>query len=548
LRWAGLVLGLWLAAGPVHAGRLLWGGEPPAGRVLLDAQGQMNATQASRLLEAGGGEPYSEDVFYPFQRDNAVWLRFELPFMPEGAVLALPHPGLNRADLYQRDADGAWQVQRSGDARPVAEWAVPNLHPAFVVTMPPGESAEVLIRVAHNHPVTLPWRLWSKPDFEASRQVLLLLLGAYLGFVLLVVCVSAFNWLVWGDRLYLTNAFYVLMIGATQVTLTGIGGQFLWPTYPVWNDYSAVVLPLLGATTAGWFTYRVVANRAPRVWRVSLLVYCVLGLALTLAFAVFEREPVFHLANLYFLLCTPLCLVAMTDYALRNPRVGWWFVAGFAALFLGALFAVLRNLGLVAMSPLTQFGAQIGAGVEVPLLLVGLYCRSRERRDNQVRMGALARVDPLTGLSSHRVLLERLAQPRPAGDAPAVLRIRVGNARVLRDDYGLEVLQAALVHAGGCVTHVAREGDTVARHRDGDLVLLLGGRPTRADAAAVAQRIIARGLAHTSDLPERQVLRLLVAAAVPPWPVTSGVELLDALDGLIGDLQARPGKALRFLE
>ncbi len=538
-----------LAAGSARAEPLLWGGEPAQGTALADAGGHWSADEALARIDAGQGAPYDESVFYPLSLDSAVWFRFDLSSMNTSAVLSIPHSGINLAEVFLRQSDGNWAVLQSGDSIAVADWTLRHLHPAFVVPMQPGQPMSVLVRVVHNHPVTLPWRVWSEPDFHTANQYLLLLLGAYLGFVLLVVGLCAFNWFAWRDRLYLTAAFYVLSIGLTQMSLTGAGGQFAWPTHPVWNDYSSVILPLVSAVAAGWFTYRVVSERSGRGWRAMLIVYCLAGLALIASFTAVDRNIAFRLSNYYFLLCSPLCIVAMMAYARRNPRVGWWFVAAFGVLFAGALFAVLRNLGLAVMSPLTQFGAQIGAGIEVPLLMAGLHFRSRERRDNQARMSTLSRLDPLTGLSNHRVLVDRLEQQLQRGGAGlAVLRIRVGNARHIQEEYGADVLQTALVHAGACIGRVAREGDTVARHRNGDFVLLLGNAPTREQAGEAAQRIIARGLAHTSDLPEKQSLRLLVAAAVPPLNRDDGEELLDDLGMLIEELQARPGKALRYLE
>ena len=538
-----------LPAGHARAEPLLWGGEPAHGIALVDAGGRLSADEALARVAAGQGAPYDESVFYPFSLDSAVWFRFDLPPMPTAAVLSIPHAGINLAEVFLRQRDGNWTVLHSGDSIPVADWALRHLHPAFVLPAAHGQAFRVLVRVVHNHPVTLPWRVWAEPDFQTANQYLLLLLGAYLGFVLLVVGLCAFNWFAWRDRLYLTAAFYVLSIGLTQVSLTGAGGQFAWPTHPVWNDHSSVVLPLASAVAAGWFTYRVVSDRSGRGWRVALIVYCLMGLALLASFTMADRNLSFRLSNYYFLFCSPLCIVTMVAYARRHPRVGWWFVAAFGVLFMGAVFAVLRNLGVLAMSPFTQFGAQIGAGLEVPLLMAGLHFRSRERRDNQARMSHLSRVDPLTGLSNHRVLVERLdLQLQRGGADVAVLRVRVGNARQIREEHGPDVLQTALVHAGACIGRVAREGDTVARHRNGDFVLLLGNAPSREQAGEAAQRIIARGLAHTSDLPQKQSLRLLVAAAIPPLDREDADELLDGLELLIEELQARPGKALRFLD
>jgi GGDEF domain-containing protein len=115
----------------------------------------------------------------------------------------------------------------------------------------------------------------------------------------------------------------------------------------------------------------------------------------------------------------------------------------------------------MALSAATQYGAQIGAALEIPLLLLALYLRSREKRDNQARVGALTRTDPLTGVGNHRVLLQRLdsllvRQQRDPG-AGAVVRVRLSNAIDIRQDYGMETAQSAVVQAGACITALPRK-------------------------------------------------------------------------------------------
>ncbi|UUZ74048.1 diguanylate cyclase [Polaromonas sp. P1(28)-8] len=160
-------------------------------------------------------------------------------------------------------------------------------------------------------------------------------------------------------------------------------------------------------------------------------------------------------------------------------------------------------------------------------------------------------MDPLTGVASHRVLLRRLEQlilrqERHPG-AGAVVRIRVGNAIDIRQEYGMEAAQSAVVHAGACITAVAQEGDTVARHRDGDFVLILPGNVTREQLTAIGQRLIARGLTESPSLPPRTVLRLKVAVAQAPFKTSDPALLLQALGAVLAELAGHAGTALRFV-
>ena len=182
----------------------------------------------------------------------------------------------------------------------------------------------------------------------------------------------------------------------------------------------------------------------------------------------------------------------------------------------------MNNLGFESSALVTRYGLQIGGAIEIPLVMIGLYFRSRERRENRLRVQALAHTDPLTGVGSHRVLADRLDQllDRHRRDASlgAVLRVRVGNLAGIANEFGREAAEAAMVRTAECLAREARQGDTVAREEIGDLVLLLDGRMTREQATAAGRNIIAGGLKFSGRLPPGVTLSLQVAVACAPLP------------------------------
>jgi GGDEF domain-containing protein len=139
-----------------------------------------------------------------------------------------------------------------------------------------------------------------------------------------------------------------------------------------------------------------------------------------------------------------------------------------------------------------------------------------------------------------------LRQQRDPG-VGAVVRVRLSNAIELRQEYGMETAQSAVVQAGACITSVAQEGDTVARHRDGDFVLVLQGHLTREQLTDIGQRLIARGLSENPGLPLNTVLQLKVAVAEAPFQATDATLLLQSLGAVLGELAGRSGTALRFV-
>lgn len=557
--WLLLASVLLMLVGPVQASHasapVRWQAMGPHGNglVLIDATGQQTIDQIAQGFARGEASVAQPERIMPTGGATSIWYQLSLPAVTVATsrVLAVPHPGMNRVELYRPGEAGDWHVDYSGDSIAVDHWPLRHLHPAFEFVQQPGEVRPAYLRVQHSHPINVRWTLWNTRDFQESSKHWHLLLGAYMGLVALVILLCVVNAWTWRDSIHSYYAAYVAVIAVGQLSLTGLAGEYFWPHSPWWNDVASNVLPIAGAALGHLFMRELVVERGER-WATHLMLgMAAAGGVLALCFIFFGRDPFFAITGPYYIASFVIYLGVALWYAWRIPRVGLWILAGILAVLAGSVFPILRNMQLVPMSFWTQYGAQIGAAVEIPLLLIALYLRSRERRDNQLRVGALSRVDPLTGTANHRVMLDRLEhllhqQQRDPGTG-VVLRVRIANIQEIRADYGLQVAQTALVHAGACITHVIREGDTVARHRDGDFVVILEGHFTRDQVSEIGQRLIARGLAPSDILPPGAVLQLKVAVAAKPFQAPGVAALLQTLEAAVSELAARPGKALRFV-
>jgi GGDEF domain-containing protein len=552
-----LALLLWLLGGPATA--QLQDARPDLRAVRIeswsDASGEARLAQARAAFEAGQGRAVDPRAVMPLGRGRAVWYRMLLPPVRATAqgVLAVPIASIDSVELFRPAGGDAWTSQRAGDAIPVGQWPVRYLHPAFVLLLQPGDPQPVAyVRVQHSHPLSVELVLRNLADFNESNKLWHLLLGGYLGFLVLVVVLAVAHAVLWHDTIHLYYGAHVLLIGLVVLSLTGLAGEYLWPWDAWWNDIAPAVLAAAALGGIGLFVREVVAERGRRLLSIVLLVLSASSFLIALGYLWLGRPPVFLVHNVNAVLSMAVFLVATGWYALRHAKVGAWVFAGVAALAIGAAFPVARNLGLDPPAVLTQYGLQLGAALEIPLVFIGLYFRSRERRDNQLRVHGLSRTDPLTGVGSHRVLIEGLEQlmERHRRDplTGAVLRVRVANAVAIAHDYGREAAEAAMVRAAECLTHQAREGDTVAREEGGDLVLVMEGRVTREQAVTAGRDVIAGGLKFSGRLPPGVTLSLQVAGACAPLPRANAGLLLALLGQVLQDIAADPsGRAMRVV-
>lgn len=520
----------------------------------FDTTGSASLSVARAAFDGEQGRPVDFNQIVPLGQGHAVWYRVQLPPSPtrSRAVLVVPFAGIDQAELFRPDGQGGWQVQRAGDSIPVARWPMPYLYPAFAFTVETAEPQPTYLRLQHSHPIGVNWLLWDASTFNESSKLWHLVLGACAGIMLLVVVLGLAHAWSWRDPIHLYYAVHVALVGLSLMSVTGLAGEYLWPDNAWWSDIASVVLPMAALAWMGVFVRELVAERGRGLVSLALIGHVVICAAIILAFLLTGREG-FPLPSLYALAALVFILGVVAWFSLRRPNVGLWVLGGMGIMVAGVLFPLLRNLGLLPVTLATQYAPQVGAVLEIPLVLVGLYFRSRERRDNRVRLVALSHTDPLTGVANHRVLVERLEQllrrARRHADLGGVLRVQVTNLAAIRGEWGREAAEAAVVRAAECVMAEATEADLVAREQGGDLVLVLEGKVSRAQAAEAARNIIARGLKFSGRLPPSVTLALRVAGVASPLPDTGPASLLGllgrTLQELAGDLL---GRGLRIVD
>lgn len=538
------------AAGAIEASRS-WPDPQVVAQYWVDAKGKASLEDARSQLEAGRGSPVDPTQIMPLGDGSAVWYRLQVapPLVATRAVLTVPYPGMDKVDLFRPEADGRWHVLRSGDSIPVSQWPIRYLHPTFVFTMEPGETQATYLRVQHSHPISVGWELQDAYSFGEASKAWHLVLGAYLGFMALVILISIANAMLWRDRIHIFYAVHVVFIGLTLMSLNGLAGEYFWPGDAWWNDIASVAIPAASLGWMGLFVRELAAERGKPLVSRLLLAHTGICALIMLAFLFYGRKHVFVYLNLYSAVGLCFLLAVLAWYSLRRPRVGLTILAGVTMLGLGFLFPVLRNLGFVSVSAATQYGPQIGGALEIPLVLIGLYFHSRERRDSRLRLQSLTHHDPLTGIASHAALLDCLRQLLLQGRHDpllgAVMRVRVENLDSIRNEHGREAAEAALVRAAECTARQAHEGDTVGREKGGDLVLVFEGRMSRQDASSAGRDIIARGLKPTRGLPPNVVLALRVAVATAPFADGDANKLLALLGSALTEAASDPnGRAL----
>lgn len=472
---------------------------------------------------------------------GALWIQFEAA-TPADQHWYVEVAGsiYDHVQLYYRDAAGAWVVQQAGTTEEVARWAIPGRLPTFALANDGGRPVRYWLRVAdEREDFSAPVTLLREDALLASREREQFLFGAYFGLAALVAAAAFVIGSVFRDRAFLAFALYTTLLVAGQLGRVGIGAQYLWPEWNVWNNTVLALWPGAAAAAALWFT-KVVTNPARLSRGLDLTVWALM--AALLAGVAVDLAVGSRLTLTLVLSLTALALVAIFGMLLwgwvdgddRHVRM---VAIGFVPVLLMALFPLARAFGLAPTSVLTRFGLFFGAALELPLIYYALNMRLMARREAELRAGALSHSDALTGLPHRKALVERLdtslAHARAQRQNCALLGVRISNLEAITEEFGKEAAAKSLVIAASHLRRCMVGYDMAARVGEREFGILLEAPVTKQAVSSRAQQLVASGLRQMEALPAALTLKFHVAAAMLPDPQLDGGGTLEwVIDGL----------------
>ncbi len=181
----------------------------------------------------------------------------------------------------------------------------------------------------------------------------------------------------------------------------------------------------------------------------------------------------------------------------------WWLMLGHAA----GLTVALLFLTDVIDAKQAYWPVVLMLFVQVPPIYLSLVWRSRLLNEIRLRSAAAGVVDPLTGLATTSVLIERLmrimsrAQQAKQGQAgSALFLIDVQNWHGLLTELGAEFNEKLLLEAALRLRRSIGDNDLVARISGGRFAVVAQGLANQNEMTALATRLVVSGLRIDSPL------------------------------------------------
>ena len=332
----------------------------------------------------------------------AIWLRVTLDTAataPRNWLLEVAYPPLDHLDLYTPGAD-SYLRQSAGDHLPFSSRAIKHRNHVLPVTLVPGEST-LYLRIQSEGAVTAPVTLWQERALWEHDQFAYSGLSLYFG---LLVGLLLYNLLLFAsirDRVYLLYVAFVAGMALFQLSLTGIGLQFLWPAQMRWNIYGPPVGTVMTATFGLLFARNFLSSaaRTPLIDKLMLAEAAGFQVILFVLLFVSYTAATFMVTGL--VIAGVLTLMVAGAIGMRNGHPGARnFMVSWTVLLLGVLVLALHNMGGLPSNGFTANAVVFGSALEMVLLSFALADR--------VNVARRFKVQAQSRIAAERALVEAM--------------------------------------------------------------------------------------------------------------------------------------------
>ena len=345
---------------------------------LIDDGGQYTLDQVRQLPDGEFRSSGANGAALSFQK-GAVWLRFTVlnESSPGTAwLLEFTDALLDDIRVYQSTADGGWRETRLGDQLPLAADAIDSISPVMQFDPPRGRTTTVYARVQSKSSMLLDVRVQTARQFYRTSIIAFLCYGAMFGIMAAMCLYNLALYFSLRDPNYLLYVASISTSGLFLASLSGHAPTLLWPDHRAWSEeiYQAIVAVTVITGLAFCARFLEARRYAPTLHRVIQVLMVLAALTVPLT-AVVGFQGSILLTGAVSASAGTAGVITATICLLRGQRSARYYLAAWALYCVGAIFAALRQHGLVDNTFFATHGMEMGTVLETVLMSLALADR-----------------------------------------------------------------------------------------------------------------------------------------------------------------------------
>ena len=339
---------------------------------------------------------YADDKFQPVSdvglkmgfSSSVYWVKFQVNNSESETrkiLMESRYTLLDYVDVYTIYNHRLVDKQQLGDKRRFSNRRVPHRNPVFEINLKPGIST-FYVRIQTKGSVNFNPKFWHSQYFQHYHLAEYIFVGCVFGSLIVMLSYNFFLALSFKSKTYYIYVVYIFSFILYQLSVTGIGNQYLEPDVVgsfIQNKGLLVAIPfsyLLAVRFAIYFfDMRSRTRRWCNVFRVAELFYA----SLTISAFFGDYDLMAKLANIGAAVGSFMMLVNGIYNIVIGYRPALFYTFAWMGLLCGTFSFALSVQGILPVNFFSTWAQSIGGVAEVVLLSLALGARVNFYRNQQ---------------------------------------------------------------------------------------------------------------------------------------------------------------------
>jgi hypothetical protein len=322
-----------------------------------------------------------------FRNDFSYWIRFPVTHSSKTKKVWLMEfydQTIDHLEVYTPQPGDGYEKKVMGDTYPFKQRTL--LHKNFEVMLDvKTDTVMVYYFRIQSHEfadIRIAFRSVDRFTYYALNEYFLF--GIFYGMILIIVLYNFLVYLAIREAKYINYIFYILSVAFYAMSLDGIGFQYLWSSYPKWNELSTGFFLYMLIFWALVFTRRFLSTKANAPFLHKVLFWTIMARTALFVDTLFFHRTLFVLPYIEII---PLSLIFYTGIKVwyEGYRPARFFVVAYGVLFIGFFIRALVFFNIIPFTIISHNSLNLSFVVEMLFLTFALGDRIRILKDNRDR-------------------------------------------------------------------------------------------------------------------------------------------------------------------
>ncbi len=313
---------------------------------------------------------------------SAYWLQITIQNntpKETGYLLQYLYPLINTISFYKTQQKYVLDSIQTGENYPHTSRIIFSNYFVFSMDVPANSEYVFYIRLYNSgETLRIPFKIEKKSARADYGNKKTFIDSLFYGYLIFAIAFNLFLFILIRRKIYFYLSAFLITMTLFLLVIQGYAFQYLWPNSPLFSNHSLVLFSQLSSFAILEFANVFLKNTR----RIRIISYILIGIGISILICNYIPGILQYSvlsANLYaFITSSFILTISIIQYTKNKTLYNLIFLYSFACVIISVLIYILRNLGILGVSFITEHALKTGLALQATFISIATIIQFRD--------------------------------------------------------------------------------------------------------------------------------------------------------------------------